>query len=170
MRIAERLYRNQIVEQQLDPLFSFIKPALHTAKKKMAPFRQWQLPVRKDRKGIGSLQLVTLDETPQPEAGQVLVKVKAVSLNYRDLAIVQGTYPRLVAEGKLVPVSDGAGEVVQVGSGVTLVSPGQKVMAAFNILHLHGWAPDEVEANNGLGGQIDGMLTEFKLVSVFLIS
>jgi hypothetical protein len=60
---------------------------------------------------------------PKPAYRQVLVKVAACSLNFRDLGIVRGTY-RVPVQDHIVPLSDGAGEVVEVGAGVTRVKVG----------------------------------------------
>lgn len=68
---------------------------------------------------------------PVPGRGQALIRVRAASLNFRDLAIVQGVYPGPPATGNLIPLSDGAGEVVAVGDGVTRVQPGDRVAATF---------------------------------------
>ena len=77
--------------------------------------RAYQLP--KGGAGIESLAIVERP-APKPLHRQVLVKVIARSLNYRDLGIVRGTYRAPVREN-LVPLSDGAGEVVETGPGVT---------------------------------------------------
>ncbi|MGZ6050306.1 MAG: alcohol dehydrogenase catalytic domain-containing protein, partial [Phenylobacterium sp.] len=68
---------------------------------------------------------------PQPQRGEVLVRVRAVSLNYRDLAMLRGRYPRPCYPG-LIPTSDGAGEVVAVGEGVRAFKAGDRVMGAFH--------------------------------------
>jgi NADPH:quinone reductase-like Zn-dependent oxidoreductase len=60
----------------------------------------------------------------------VLVKVGACSLNFRDLGIVRGTY-RMPVRDKVVPLSDGAGEVVEIGAGVSRVKVGDKVAGCF---------------------------------------
>jgi NADPH:quinone reductase-like Zn-dependent oxidoreductase len=99
-------------------------------------------------------------EAPTPAAGprDVLVRVRAVSLNYRDLLVVSGTYP-----GKLplplVPTSDGAGEIAAVGNGVTRWKVGDRVAGTF----FEGWqsgrmAPADLETARG--GAIQGMLAE----------
>ena len=76
--------------------------------------RAYQLP-----QAIGIDALVKIDlPAPRPGARQVLVKVVACSLNFRDLAIALGTY-RMPTKPNLVPLSDGAGEVVEIGTGVT---------------------------------------------------
>ena len=54
---------------------------------------------------------------PRPQRGEVLVRVRAVSLNYRDIAILRGRYPRKAVPG-LIPISDAAGEIVAIGEGV----------------------------------------------------
>ena len=74
--------------------------------------------------GIDSLELVELP-TAQPGPGEVLVKIHAVSLNYRDLMMVKGLYnPKLHLPR--IPCSDGAGEVAAVGEGVTAWKPGDR--------------------------------------------
>jgi NADPH:quinone reductase-like Zn-dependent oxidoreductase len=87
------------------------------------------------------------------------VKVHAVSLNYRDLLMVRGHYnPRMALPR--IPCSDGAGEVVAVGEGVTSVKPGDRVAGIFMQRWLDG--PPSAETTPGaLGGDIDGMLAEY---------
>ena len=108
--------------------------------------------------GIENLAVVERDE-PQPQAGEVLVKFHAVSLNYRDLMMVKGIYnPKL--KTPLVPLSDGAGEVVAVGESVTKWKIGDKVCPIF----MQGWtdgAIDFQKARTALGGDADGCLREF---------
>jgi NADPH:quinone reductase-like Zn-dependent oxidoreductase len=118
--------------------------------------RAWQLP--KGGAGIDALAKV---ERPNPTPGhrQVLVKVAACSLNFRDLGIVRGTY-RMPVRDNIVPLSDGAGEVVEVGSGVTRVKAGDKVAGNFFQRWPGGEPPPDVQAT-ALGGGIDGMLAEF---------
>ncbi|MDH3493672.1 MAG: NAD(P)-dependent alcohol dehydrogenase [Acidobacteriota bacterium] len=96
---------------------------------------------------------------PVPQANEVVVKFHAASLNYRDLMMVKGLYdPKL--ETPLVPFSDGAGEVVEVGSEVTRWQVGDRVMPTF----MQGWIDGEIEyrkAKTALGGDLDGCLREF---------
>ncbi len=82
-------------------------------------------------RGFSLDQLVLAERpTPQPGAGEVLVKLRALSLNFRDLLVVQGKYnPRMKLPR--VPVSDGAGEVAAVGEGVTAWKPGDRVVVPF---------------------------------------
>jgi NADPH:quinone reductase-like Zn-dependent oxidoreductase len=108
--------------------------------------------------GIDALVKVEGPE-PKPAYRQVLVKVAACSLNFRDLGIVRGTY-RMPVQDHIVPLSDGAGEVVEVGAGVTRVKVGDKVAACFFQRWPGGDPPPNVQAN-ALGGSIDGMLAEF---------
>ena len=87
-----------------------------------------------------------------------MVRVRACSLNYRDLVVSRGGYGRAV-KPPLIPLSDGAGEVIAVGEGVTRVKPGDRVAAIF----MQGWLdgpPDDAKAATALGGAIDGMLAE----------
>jgi NADPH:quinone reductase-like Zn-dependent oxidoreductase len=80
-------------------------------------------------KGAGIAALTLREEPPPtPGRGQVIVRVRAVSLNFRELMIVEnGVYP-LPIKANLIPVSDGAGEVVAVGEGVTRVKLGDRVV------------------------------------------
>jgi NADPH:quinone reductase-like Zn-dependent oxidoreductase len=114
----------------------------------------WRIPSF----GIDRLELVTLPD-PQPGRGEVLIRVHAVSLNFRDLMVVLGRYnPKMHLPR--VPASDGAGEVVAVGEGVTRVKAGDRVAGIF----LQNWIdgePDAAKIRGALGGDIDGMLSEF---------
>ena len=100
-------------------------------------------------------------ELPKPKPGrrQVLVKVAACSLNFRDLAIAVGTY-RMPVLDKLIPLSDGAGEVVEVGADVTRVKAGDRVAGCF----FQGWVAGPISAERvqrALGGSAQGMLAEY---------
>ncbi len=107
--------------------------------------------------GPGSL---TLDDLPEPEAapGQVVVRVRATSLNYRDLLVIKGLYSRNLPL-PLVPLSDGAGEVAAVGPGVTRFQPGDRVAGCFFSRWDDGQLIDRA-AKSALGGAVDGMLAE----------
>jgi NADPH:quinone reductase-like Zn-dependent oxidoreductase len=111
--------------------------------------------------GIDALALAERPE-PRPGPGEVLLKMRAASLNYRDLMVVKGAYnPRL--RMPLVPLSDGVGEVVEVGEGVTRVKGGDRVAGAF----FQGWADGELtedKARTALGGAVDGVLAEYVIL------
>jgi NADPH:quinone reductase-like Zn-dependent oxidoreductase len=111
-----------------------------------------------DTKGISSLKAAE-GPVPKPGPGQVLVRVHAVSLNYRDLAIASGFYGRPVKK-PLVPLSDGAGEVVEIGKGVRRVRTGDRVAGIF----MQDWIAGRMipsYSDSTLGGAIDGMLAEY---------
>jgi len=108
--------------------------------------------------GLDSLAVA---ERPQPEPGrgQVLIRVRAVSLNFRDLMTVKGQYnPKQPLP--LIPCSDGAGEVVEVGEGVDRVRPGDRVAGIFAQRWLGGEARPEFRTST-LGGPLDGMAAEY---------
>jgi NADPH:quinone reductase-like Zn-dependent oxidoreductase len=110
--------------------------------------------------GAGIEALVQIERpNPKPAYRQVLVKVMACSLNFRDLGIVRGTY-RMPVRDNIVPLSDGAGEVVEVGAGVTRVKVGDKVAGCFFQRWSGGEAPPDVQAS-ARGGSVDGMLAEY---------
>ncbi len=106
--------------------------------------------------GFSALQIVDRPEPSAPGAHDVRVRVRAVSLNYRDIVVARGSKKR---PKRIVPVSDGAGEVVAVGEKVTRVKVGDRVAAAFFPTWLGGAFVEEHHAN-ALGGSLDGMLAE----------
>jgi NADPH:quinone reductase-like Zn-dependent oxidoreductase len=103
---------------------------------------------------------VTFDDVDvlPPGPGQVAVDIKAVSLNFRDLAVVSGRYPRPVS-GPTVIASDGAGQVVSLGEGVTTFKPGDRVAGSFFQKWITGPFAREY-GSSALGGAIDGVLTQ----------
>lgn len=106
------------------------------------------------------LDHLTLVERPEPVVapGFVLVRLRAASLNFRDLLTVQGLYnPKQPLP--LIPLSDGAGEVIQVGDGVTRVKAGDRVMPIFAQRWLAG-EPTKAKLLSALGGPQDGTLVE----------
>lgn len=110
--------------------------------------------------GIDNLALVDRP-TPEPKAGDVLVKFHAASLNYRDFMVVSGTYnPKMKLPA--VPFSDGAGEVSAVGEGVTKWKAGDRVMPIFAQGWFDGESSEEKRRTSlGAGAQWDGVLREF---------
>jgi NADPH:quinone reductase-like Zn-dependent oxidoreductase len=82
---------------------------------------------------------------PKPARRQILIKVAECSLNFRDLAITRGTY-RLPVRENIVPLSDGAGEVIEVGEAVQRFRPGDKVARNF-FQRWHAGEPDRKRTN-----------------------
>ncbi len=121
--------------------------------------RAWEI---RDSFGIESL---TITEKPEPEPGpgQVAVRVRAVSLNYRDLQVVKGQYDPKMPLPR-IPFSDGAGEVVAVGEGVTRFEVGDRVAGIFMQEWVEGGVTPE-KAASALGGRIDGMLREYAVLN-----
>jgi NADPH:quinone reductase-like Zn-dependent oxidoreductase len=105
--------------------------------------------------GFDALRLVDRDR-PNVGPADVRVRVRAVSLNYRDLMVARGSKKRT---RRIVPLSDGAGEVIEIGSGVHRLALGDRVAAAFFPTWLDGPLAEEHHAN-ALGGSLDGMLAE----------
>jgi NADPH:quinone reductase-like Zn-dependent oxidoreductase len=109
----------------------------------------------------GGAAALQLGDEALPELGRrdVLIKVHAASLNFRDTIIAKGTYPGPLASN-VVPVSDGAGEVTAIGTDVTRVKVGDRVTANCSCDWVAGPMMAEYRANS-LGTTIDGMLAEF---------
>ena len=116
----------------------------------------WEI---QQRFGLGHDALALVERAePTPGPGQVVVRVRAASLNYRDLLTVEGSYnPKQPLP--LVPLSDGSGEVAAVGPGVTRVKEGDRVAGNF----AQGWVagrPTRERLRTTLGGPLDGMAAE----------
>jgi NADPH:quinone reductase-like Zn-dependent oxidoreductase len=109
---------------------------------------------------FGGPESLTLEELPtsEPGPGQVRLRVKAASLNFRDLLIAKGIYnPKLKLP--IIPLSDGAGEVAAVGAGASRFRVGDRVVAVF----MPGWLDGpttEAAARSALGAEAGGMLAE----------
>ena len=114
--------------------------------------------IRSDKPGLEALTLVEKPE-PKPGIGQVLVKMQAASLNYRDLLVIKGAYGAKQPK-HIVPLSDGAGEVVAVGDRVTRVQVGDRVAGIFMQKFIAGRLTAE-KAGSALGGAINGVLAEY---------
>jgi NADPH:quinone reductase-like Zn-dependent oxidoreductase len=99
------------------------------------------------------------DPVPQPGTGEVVVRVLARSLNYRDLLILHKLYPLAAVQG-VVPISDGAGEVVAIGKGSSRFAPGDRVAGNY----FPRWRDGPIDPEIGrdqFGCNRDGMLAEF---------
>ncbi|AXG79708.1 zinc-dependent alcohol dehydrogenase family protein [Streptomyces paludis] len=120
--------------------------------------RAWQL----EDLGLDNLRLAERP-TPKPGPGEILVKVSAVSLNFRDKAIVDGVYSPEKVPKNLIPVSDTAGVVAQLGPGVTQWQVGDRVMSHLYAHWLDG-APARDEPDWQLGGPTDGGLAEYLIL------
>ena len=118
----------------------------------------WEIPSF----GIENLRQATRPEY-QPGAGEVLVRIRAVSLNYRDLMMTKGQYNPKMRLPR-VPCSDGAGEVIAIGSGVTRFEVGDPVVGIFMQRWLGGGIVESY-AKSALGGEIDGTLAEQMIFS-----
>jgi len=108
--------------------------------------------------GLEALRLVERP-SPRPGPGEVLVRMRAATLNYRDLMIATGRYSRGPLKRPLVPLSDGAGVVAAVGPGVRRLSPGDRVASSFFQRWVDG-PYDPEKGRSALGGAIDGVLGE----------
>jgi NADPH:quinone reductase-like Zn-dependent oxidoreductase len=117
--------------------------------------KQWQLS---EEAGIDKMQQCDVDELV-PQAGEVLVRMRAASLNYRDLIIARGEAGLKNLQGR-VPLSDGAGEVVSVGAGVTQWKAGDRVAGTF----FRRWQAGRFRMeyhDAALGGSVDGVLQQY---------
>ncbi|KAH9852961.1 NAD-P-binding protein [Lenzites betulinus] len=122
--------------------------------------REYRIP---DPSGVHNLTL-TSAPIPALKEHEVLIKVHAVSLQFRDINVVTDTYPQWQKENP-VPGSDCAGEIVALGAEVSRAhwAVGDRVSSAFGINHIFGEANEEMK-NSGLGGPVDGVLTEYKVL------
>jgi NADPH:quinone reductase-like Zn-dependent oxidoreductase len=115
----------------------------------------------RDGFGLDALRLADRPK-PEPGRGEVVLHVRACSLNYRDLLVVKGVYnPKLNLPR--VPCSDAVGEVVAAGPDVSRVKVGQRVAGLF----MPGWIEGDLTDAKGrtaLGGSVDGLLAEYALL------
>ncbi|HUC84403.1 MAG TPA: alcohol dehydrogenase catalytic domain-containing protein, partial [Candidatus Acidoferrales bacterium] len=119
----------------------------------------WQLTAPTGADALKQIELVE----PKPAPGQVLVRVRAASLNYRDLMVASGRYGPGVPL-PLIPLSDGAGEIAAVGHGVRHWKPGDRVAGTF----FQNWQTGPVRREAfeaALGGTINGVLAEYVALS-----
>lgn len=113
-------------------------------------------------KGSNSVNDITVckEEVPTPDANEVLIRVKAVSLNYRDVVVANRTYPFPIKD-EVVPCSDASGEVVSVGKNVLGLQAGDIVVSSLDFTNLYG---PQKSWDYGLGGPIDGVLREYVIL------
>jgi NADPH:quinone reductase-like Zn-dependent oxidoreductase len=110
-------------------------------------------------KGATKVEELRKGERPDPKPGpsDVLVRIRAAALNYRDHAIITGKY-RYNFDRDTIPCSDGAGEVVAIGTSVTRFKPGDRVIPSFFQVWIDGAPPRNRAA---LGAPLDGTLAEY---------
>ncbi len=113
--------------------------------------------------GIGNLRL---SQRPEPSAGpgQVLVRMRASSVNARDLAVLDRGYARLTGTLPLIVCSDGAGDVVEIGAGVSRVKVGDRVCPTY-FQSWFGGGPCAESFAATVGGPVDGTMTELMALS-----
>ena len=112
--------------------------------------------------GMEHLRLATRPD-PRPGPGQVLLRMKAASLNYRDLVVPMRGYGSFTGNLPLIPLSDGVGEVVETGAGVTRAKVGDRLCPLFS----QGWIsgePSIERLKQSLGGPLDGTMAEYMVV------
>lgn len=112
--------------------------------------------------GIDAIQQIELPQ-PSPGDNEILVKMKACSLNYRDILITMGGYVRNDVR-PMTPLSDGAGEIISVGRSVTRFKPGDRVIGNF----FQQWSDGNIDAvglNSALGGGINGVLADYFILN-----
>jgi len=112
----------------------------------------------RDDWGFDHLQLGTRPE-PKAGRGEVVIRMKAASLNFRDLVVPNRGYGAYTGNLPLIPISDGVGEVVEIGGGVTRVKVGDRICPSFNQAWIGG-EPDLERLTRTLGGPIDGTMAE----------
>lgn len=138
--------------------FHVYRPYKIGIRKGFEQMKAWQ----KQGFGLENLKWVEV-ETPTPGPRQLLMRVKAVSLNFRDKSIMDGMYlPELMSK-PFIPVSDAAGEVVSVGADVTRFHVGDRVTSHLYTQWIEG-EPNEDDAPYAIGGPNDGGLAEYMLL------
>ena len=111
------------------------------------------------RTSIDDIKAFT-EDVPSAGPHEILIEIKAVSLNFRDIAIANGQYPYPVAKN-VVPVSDCAAVIKSIGPGVKNLDVGDKVLVAFDGTNQYGQQKDW---NGGHGGPVDGFLRQYAVV------
>lgn len=115
------------------------------------------------QRGSSSIDDVRINSLPipKPKAGEVLVKMKAASINYRDLMVISGAYLGAAVAQDTVLGSDGAGEVVELGEGVSTVSLGDRVAGTF-FEDLNDGPANPLE-HKALGHVSQGVMSEYRV-------
>lgn len=116
-------------------------------------------------KGIEKLKMA-IENIPSIQQDEVLVRVKATSLNYRDLAMIKGDYGDDLSDDKLIPLSDGVGEIVAAGEEVRRFQVGDRVAGNFHKEWIGGKRPHYIEP---YGSDSDGWLTDYKVLNPELL-
>src|SRR6516165_4575741 len=111
--------------------------------------------------GVGRLALCDVPE-PTPSFGQVLVRLRAAAINFRDLLVLEGKYGSRQKRENLILLSDGAGEVAAVGPGVTEWKIGDRVVGCFFPDWKDG-APNEDNIRRTLGGSLNGVAAKYRV-------
>jgi NADPH:quinone reductase-like Zn-dependent oxidoreductase len=111
--------------------------------------------------GLDGLVLNSSRADPRPAPGEILVRMRAAALNYRDQGVIKGAYG--YTKFPLIPLSDGAGEVVAAGDAVTQFKPGDRVTSTFFVNWTGGRMPADA-SRNSLGGMVSGVLAEYALL------
>src|SRR6266567_4249463 len=114
-----------------------------------------------ERPGLDNLKIEQLP-TPEPGPGEVLVRLRAASLNYRDTLTVVGGYGSRQKQEALIPLSDGAGEVAAVGADVDRWRAGDRVIGCL-MPNWQGGKMSEEKSAISLGGSVDGCAAEYRL-------
>ncbi|MCA0045471.1 NAD(P)-dependent alcohol dehydrogenase [Mesorhizobium sp. B283B1A] len=113
--------------------------------------------------GSAGIESLVMRDEPRPEPGphEIMVRVRAASLNRRDTMILNGTYPLTPRRG-IVPLSDGAGEIVAIGNEVTRFAVGDRVTGSY----FARWIDGRINAGliDQLGCTLDGMLAEYAVL------
>ncbi|MBL4874718.1 MAG: NAD(P)-dependent alcohol dehydrogenase [Rhodobacteraceae bacterium] len=103
-------------------------------------------------------------QAPSPERNQVLISMRVASLNARDLIVPERGYGRATGNLPLIPVSDGVGEIVEIGEDVTRVAVGDRVCPTY----FQNWtsgAPSPARFASALGGPLDGVMADLVCLS-----
>ncbi|MBE7412170.1 MAG: NAD(P)-dependent alcohol dehydrogenase [Leptospiraceae bacterium] len=115
-----------------------------------------------DSFGLENIQYKEIPDPAPVESSEVLVRFRAASLNYRDYLVVTGKYnPKFPLP--LIPCSDGAGEVVEIGKNIKNFSVGDRVCATF-APNWDSGKPTKKEIRASLGGPLDGTLREYAVL------